>query len=94
MQSIQVRSDDDKNTQVSFKTLILRKCQSQFQEDKVRRTKSVNELKEINSCEDPVIHLFLINIICNYIIYNICFISYIYISDRLLCEKFNLFWIL
>lgn len=57
MQSIQVISDDGKSTRVSFKSLILKRCEEQFQEDRDRRKVVVNKLNEKNSCNDPVINL-------------------------------------
>ncbi|KAL4089885.1 hypothetical protein QTP88_024825 [Uroleucon formosanum] len=51
MQSVQVNSKDGKT--VSFKKLIISKCQSLFELDKAQEMDSAKKLTEINSCKDP-----------------------------------------
>lgn len=53
MQTVQVISEDDKT--ISFKKLIISKCQSLFELDKAQEMDSAKKLSEINSCKDPVI---------------------------------------
>ncbi|XP_025201815.1 eukaryotic translation initiation factor 4 gamma 3-like isoform X2 [Melanaphis sacchari] len=50
MQSVQVNSKDGKT--VSFKKLIISKCQSLFELDKAQEMDSAKKLAEINSCKD------------------------------------------
>jgi translation initiation factor 4G len=52
MQTVQVISEGDKP--ISFKKLIISKCQSLFELDKAQEMDSAKKLSEINSCKDPV----------------------------------------
>ncbi|XP_025411781.1 eukaryotic translation initiation factor 4 gamma 3-like isoform X3 [Sipha flava] len=51
MQTVQVISEGDKP--ISFKKLIISKCQSLFELDKAQEMDSAKKLSEINSCKDP-----------------------------------------
>jgi len=55
MQTVQVVSAE--GAKMSFKKLIISKCQSLFELDKAQETDSAKKLAEINSCKDPVIQL-------------------------------------
>lgn len=51
MQTVQVVSAE--GAKMSFKKLIISKCQSLFELDKAQETDSAKKLAEINSCKDP-----------------------------------------
>lgn len=52
MQSVQVNCAE--GSKMTFKKLIISKCQSLFELDKAQEMDSAKKLSEINSCKDPV----------------------------------------
>lgn len=57
MQNVQVSSGE--GNKISFKKLIISKCQSLFELDKAQEMDSAKKLAEINSCKDPVIYYYI-----------------------------------
>lgn len=55
MQSVQVSCGEGGN-KMTFKKLIISKCQSLFELDKAQEMDSAKKLSDINSCKDPVIY--------------------------------------
>jgi len=53
VKSVEVTED---NGMTALKTLIIKKCQSYFESDKVRQTASAKVLEQIESCKDQVIY--------------------------------------
>lgn len=64
MQTVQVSSEGNK--MVSFKKLIISKCQSLFELDKAQEMDSAKKLAEIKSCSDPVIYFIYTHILSHF----------------------------